>query len=127
MKTIKIKDETTAGKIINEIALKFESEYITVEELISARIQVEVENHNNNVSSYANNLVIPVDLQQRLNRKEPTIIDFEKQVYIALDAFKKNGFFIIVDNEQVEELDQKLLIDESSQVSFIKLTPLVGG
>lgn len=127
MKKINITDETASGKILNEIALKFDSEYITVEELITARIKAEVVAYNNNIGSCSSSLVIPTDLQQRLNRKEPKPIDIEKQVYVALDAFKTNGFFILVDNEQVEELDQKFLVDKSTSVSFIKLTPLVGG
>lgn len=127
MKSITIKDETASGKILNEISLKFETEYISVKELIAARIKVELEKCQNNSESYVKGLVIPTDIQQRLNRKEPPTIDVEKQVYVALDAFKKNGFFILVDDEQVEELDQKFLVDESTTVSFIKLTPLVGG
>ena len=54
-------------------------------------------------------------------------VDEEKQIYVALEAFQKNGFFILIDDEQVETLEQKVLVNESTAVSFIKLTPLVGG
>ncbi len=127
MKSISIKDETSSGKILRKISLQFEAEYITVKELIATRIQVEVENYDNNLESYASGLVMPTNLEGRLNEKQPPKIDIEKQIYTALDAFKKNGFFILVDDEQVEELNQKILVDESTLVSFIKLTPLVGG
>lgn len=127
MKSIIIKDESASGKILHEIELKFETEYISVKELISARITEEVENYQNNIASYKRGLVLPTDLERRLNKKHPPKIDIEKQIYVALNAFMNNGFFILVDDEQVDELDQKFLIDESTHVSFVKLTPLIGG
>jgi len=127
MKTLTIKDETTSGQILNEIFLKFESEYITVKELIEARIQAEVLRYEKDLGSYIKGLVRPTDIEKRINKKNRTRIDPEKQLYIALEAFQKNGFFILVDDEQIEELNQKFLVDESSQISFVKLTPLVGG
>lgn len=38
-----IQDETTAGQILNEITLRFEAKYITVKELIEARIESEIQ------------------------------------------------------------------------------------
>jgi hypothetical protein len=48
-------------------------------------------------------------------------------VYIALDAFNKNGYFVLVDNKQAESLDQEVKLSPVSSVKFVKLTPLVGG
>ncbi len=127
MTTIKIKDESASGKLLNEIALQFEKEYISVEELISARIKLEVLKYQENLDSYREGLVLPTDMESRLNKKAKIAIDVEKQIYVALDAFNKNAFFILVNDEQVDQLDQKFLVDSSTKVSFIKLTPLVGG
>jgi len=127
MKTITITDETAAGNILNKIALQFEKEYITAQELIEARIKEEVKRYEANATDYKNGLVLPTNLEKRLNDKKTAKIDIEKQMYIALDAFKNNGFIMLVDDEQVEEPQQKILVGEATQVSFIKLTPLVGG
>lgn len=127
MNSISIKDEALNGDILNEIILKFKEEYITVSELITARVTEEVEKYQQNANIYKNGLVLPTNFEARLNKKEQPIIDIEKQVYIALDAFQKNGFFILVDNEQVEDITQKILVDQSTAISFIKLTPLIGG
>jgi len=127
MKTLIIKDETATGKILNEILLQFESEYITVKELIEARIEAEILRYEKDLNSYINGLVLPTDIERRLNKKNKTRIDPEKQLYVALEAFQNNGFFILVGNEQIEKLDQQFLVDESTQISFVKLTPLVGG
>ncbi|MEM6631078.1 MAG: hypothetical protein AAF694_15460 [Bacteroidota bacterium] len=127
MKTLTISDETATGKLLQKISLAFESEYISVKELIEARVREEISRYTQDVNSYKNALVLPTDLESRLNKKKRPTIDVEKQIYVALDAFQKNGFFILVDDEQVESLSEKFLIGDSTQVSFVKLTPLVGG
>lgn len=127
MNTLIINDETAAGEILQKISLQFEQEYISVKELIEARIKTEIQRYEKELDGYKKSLVLPTNLEQRLNKKNPPKIDVEKQLYTAFQAFQRNGFFILIDDEQVEDLDQKFLIEESTQVSFIKLTPLVGG
>ena len=127
MKTLTIKDETAAGRVLHQILLEFENEYISVKQLIEARIKAEIKRYEKDIDSYKKGLVLPTNLEKRLNNKKAPKIDVEKQLYIALKAFQNNGFFILVDDEQVEELEDKFLIDETTQVSFVKLTPLVGG
>lgn len=127
MKTLTIKDESATGKILNELSLQFESEYISIKELIEARVREEVKKYERDINSYKNGLILPTNLKARLYKKTAPKMDLEEQSYVALDAFQKNGFFILIDNEQAESLDQMVLIDPSTQVSFIKLTALVGG
>lgn len=127
MKTLTITDTSVAGQILHEISLQFESEYISVRDLIEARIQEEIKKYEQKKGEYKSSLVVPSNLEERLNKKNKTSIDVEKQVYIAMDAFQKNGFFILIDDEQVVDLEQKFLIESTTQISFIKLTQLVGG
>lgn len=127
MRTLTITDETAAGNILHKLSLEFEAEYISVKDLIEARIKAEIQIYEQDAESYKKGLVLPTDLEKRLNNKKIPKIDVEKQLYIALDAFQNNGFFILIDDEQVENLEDKFLVDEATQVSFIKLTPLVGG
>lgn len=125
-----IKDETFAGKILQEIALEFSSENVSVKEIITQRVLQEVENYNQKLPNHFNGLIEPTDAEKTLNGyklKPKKLIDGEKQVYVALDAFQKNGFFVLVDNLQVENLDQIVQLKQSTAISFIKLTPLVGG
>ncbi|MFY0673333.1 MAG: hypothetical protein JXQ87_08005 [Bacteroidia bacterium] len=127
MNNLIVKDETAAGQILHELALQFDNEYISVKDLIEARIKEEVKKYEQNKESYTKGLVLPTNLEKRLNNKKERKIDIEKQMYLAFDAFNKNGYFIFVDDDQVEDLDQKFLIEENTKVSFLKLTPLVGG
>lgn len=127
---ITITDETANGDILNKISLTIDQERITVRDLIASRVQSEVEAYNKRLPEYYSGLVIPSDAEQTLygpklkNKKQ---VDAEKQVYVALEAFLNNGYFIIVDNMQCEELEQELLVNEQTEISFLKLTPLVGG
>ena len=128
--TITIKDETFAGKILQEIQLNFQSSTVSVSEIISSRVRKEVENYNNKLPEYFNGLVEPTDAEKTLNGyklKNRKLIDAEKQVYVALDAFQKNGFFVLIDNQQSESLEQQVELSDNTAISFIKLTPLVGG
>lgn len=125
-----IKDETAIGDILNQIELEVEQEIITLKDLITLRVEAEVNTYNQRKVEYFNGLVRPSRAERTLNgfkMHERRAIDPEKQVYIALDAFLKNGYFVIVNNRQVETLEEELLIADNMDVSFIKLTPLVGG
>lgn len=127
---IVISDELLNGKVTNQFEISLETNTITVRDLISKRVSVEIENYNKKLPEYFNGLVEPKEAERTLNGyklKLKQLIDVEKQVYIALDAFQKNGFFVLVDNQQLEELDQVVNLQNTSKISFIKLTPLIGG
>jgi len=125
-----IKDETFSGDILNEIEIAVEKELVTVADIIRARVTAEVDRYNNRADEYFKGLIQPTDTEQTLNgfkMKAKRKIDPEKQVYVALDAFQKNGYFVLIDNLQAESLEQEVLLTVDTTVSFVKLTPLVGG
>ncbi len=128
--TIIIKDETFAGKVLHELNLEFASETVTVKDIITERVLKEVENYNNQQPEYFKGLIQPSAAEKTLNGyklKARKKIDGEKQVYTALDAFQKNGFFVLIDNLQSENLEQEVKLSENTSISFVQLTPLVGG
>jgi hypothetical protein len=130
MPLIIIKDATVGGKTLNEIPVTFTSELVTVKEIIEARVNAEVEAYNTKLPDYFRGLVQPADAEKTLNGyklKERKKVDAEKQRLIALDAFAKNGFFILIDNIQSESLEQMVVINDKTDINFVKLTPLVGG
>jgi hypothetical protein len=128
--TIAIKDENFSGSIIHEINLDFQQENVTVRDIITQRVIQEVENYNQKLPEYFNGLVEPSDAEKTINGFKLTtrkMIDAEKQVYVALDAFTKNGYFLLIDTIQSESLEQEVFLKSTTSISFIKLTPLVGG
>ena len=128
--TITISDTTGVGKVVNTIDVLLQQESVRVRDIIEARVLKEVGDYNNNTPEYFNGLVQPTHAEKTLNgyrMKDRRKIDPEKQVYIALDAFQKNGYFILVDNKQVETLEQQVQVSSSTRIRFVKLVPLVGG
>ena len=103
-------------------------------ELIKQRVYSEVEEYLNSATKRTGRLVEPTIVESALNRGNSKSLDFktksvdaEKQYYLALEAFQKNGFFIIVDDKQVNDLNEKISITSRTSATFVKLTPLVGG
>jgi hypothetical protein len=130
--TLTICDETPLGQRSNIRILDFLIERITVRELIRARIYEEVREYNASAGEYFRGLVQPTDTEATLNgyrlrEKRHRPISWHTQFNRALEQFQRNGFFILVDNHQVEELDEEITVSPQTVVSFVKLVPLVGG
>lgn len=127
---IKVQDQTFSGEILNEISIQIQKEIITVKDIIEQRVIQEVEKYNASTNDYFNGFVQPTESEKALNgfkMKNKKKIDPEQQVYIALESFNSNGFFVLVNDAQVDSLDEKVLMNSGTTVSFLKLTPLVGG
>jgi hypothetical protein len=130
MVTLIIKDETMTGNVQGTFDIQFDTEFVTIKDIIEARVHAEVAKYNSTLKEYFNGLVQPTEAEHTLNgykMKERKTIDAEKQVYIALDAFQRNGFFVLVNDRQAESLDEELFLSGNDSVSFVRLTPLVGG
>jgi hypothetical protein len=128
--TLTITDETTSGAITNQIKVRFSDNLTTVKAIIETRVTAEVENYNQRLPEYYTGLVQPGNAERTLNGfklKEKKQVDAEKQCLVALDAFQKNGYFILIDNIQATDLDQMIVVNENTTISFLKLTQLVGG
>jgi hypothetical protein len=129
--TLVIRDETSAGESTGELVLEFLTERITVRELIRSRVYQEVQDHNlKSNQTVFRGLVQPTDTERELNGyrlRQPRQIDWKTQYDTALKSFEKNGFLVLVDDQQVESLDDEIVITPQTQISFLKLVPLVGG
>ena len=128
--SLTVHDETLFGAKENPLTLDFLTETITARELIRERIYEEVRQYNATTPEYFRGLVQPTDAETTLNGarlRERRRVDWEVQYRKALDAFSSNGFFILVDDRQIESLDETFEIRLTTQVSFVKLVPLVGG
>ena len=110
--------------------LDFLTERITVRELIRSRVYQEVKDYNTRQPEYFRGLIQPTEAEQTLNGfrfRKPRQIDWEKQFNLAITAFESNGFIILVNDEQVVQLEEKITIAPQTEVTFLKLVPLVGG
>src|SRR5262249_4663535 len=102
--TISIYDETTAGERSPACSLDFITETITIRELIRERVYQEVREFNARTPEYFKGLVQPSEAEKTLNGfklRTSRKIDWEKQFKLAIEAFERNGFFILVDDRQL--------------------------
>lgn len=128
--SLMIHDATTLGETHPVFALEFLTERITVRELIRRRVYQDVKDFNAAQSDTFRGLVKPTDAEQTLNGyklKQPRRIDWEVQAEKAIEAFDRNGFIVLIDAQQAEDLDADIVIYPGMSVTFLKLMPLVGG
>jgi hypothetical protein len=127
---VMVHDETMSGNKTKVLSLEFSTNLTTIEEIIKKRIYQEVTEYNALSSNEFNGLVQPTKAEKLLNgvkQKEKKIIDWEKQYKIAVEAFNNNGFIIIINNKQAESLGQIIELKLETEISFLKIVPLVGG
>lgn len=133
--TVTIRDETAAGGISQEIPLELPSERITVRELIRERVYQEVHDFNRREDERIfRGLIQPTDTERVLNGSRTEFrlrqhrqIEWKPQFEKAVEAFENNRFFILMDDQQAETLDQEFDVGPATRISFVKLTLLVGG
>ncbi|WP_102124771.1 hypothetical protein [Deinococcus planocerae] len=125
-------DESTAGGNTHTFTLDFLEEHVTVREILRRRVYAEVTDYNTRQPDLFHGLVQPSDAERELNgfrvrTRRP--LDWEQQYQRATEAFEHQGFIILVDDRQIEALDEPvhLRLDRPTEVTFLKLVPLVGG
>lgn len=126
-----VRDETASGESLHELSLEFLSERITVRELLRERVHHEVREFNRQMDGLVfHGLVQPEDTERTLNGsrlKAHRPLDWEAQLALAIEGFATNAYFVIIDDRQADSLDEIFVVGPQTRVSFVKLTPLVGG
>ncbi len=113
-----IHDETTSGERRHSLTLHLPEPTITARELIRARVFEEVRSFNETLPEHCQGLVQP---------KERRRLDWHEQARVAVEAFERNGFLLLVNGRQIETLEEEIRIRPETTVTFLKLVPLVGG
>ncbi len=123
-------DETTSGERSDAWHLEVSEERLTLREVIRRRVFQEVAEHNASSVLTFRGLVQPSYTQRVLGgyrMSKPRRVDPETQYERAVDVFARNGFVVLVDDKQVEDLDTMLDLRTRTEITFLKLVPLVGG
>jgi hypothetical protein len=120
-----VRDENALGTVYNELKLSFDKVEVSVQDVITQRVFQEVDKYNQQADAYQHGLVQPKSESGKPSKNKP--INAEVQVEITLKAFGNNVFFMLVDDLQAQSLTQRITLKPNTLVSFVKLTPLVGG
>jgi hypothetical protein len=129
--TVRIHDEVRPGGATGEtLVVPDMPERVSVRELIRTRVREEVARANADRSQARRLLVAPLDAEETLNGyrlHRGRLIDWERQADVAVEAFERQAFFVFVDGEQVDVLDDEVALGVDTEVRFLRLTPLAGG
>jgi hypothetical protein len=128
--TLTIRDETLGGESLQSWTLEVTTERLSVRELIRSRVYQEVQDYNQQCGQVFHGLVQPEEAEKTLNgwkMKKPRLLDWKRQFDRAIEAFEANRILILVNDRQAESLDEEIVIESQMSVTFLRLTPLVGG
>ncbi|HEV3236957.1 MAG TPA: hypothetical protein VGZ25_08210 [Gemmataceae bacterium] len=98
--------------------------------MIRSRVYQEVQDYNLKQGQVFHGLVQPEEAEKTLNGwklKKPRLLDWKKQFDRALEGFEGNQILILVNDHQAESLDEDIVIEPQTTVTFLRLRPLVGG
>lgn len=134
MPSITIRDETLGvdapGAGDGSLVIDFLTEKVTVREIIRSRVYQEVDDFNRHKPEIFRGLVEPTDAEKALNGyklRRSREIDWQKQFDAACEAYARNGFLILVDDRQAGGLDEEVTLGPGTEVTFLRMVPLVGG
>lgn len=128
--TVRIKDQSGAGRVRATTTLSGISSRVTLRDLVRTRVREEVARYNAAPEPVFAGLVMPEGARpvpQGFQMPTARRIDWEHQADRAVEAFQRNGFFVLVDDRQVTELDEELDLTPDSDIRFVRLVQLVGG
>lgn len=127
MPTLSFTDQAITGDRSPAVTLSFPTEEITVRQIIRERVYQEVQDKNQG-GSPTHPLVSPGPIEQILNSLKTTkLLDWRPQFEKACQAFEANRFLVLIDDKQADSLDEPLILTHATTVTFLRLTPLVGG
>ena len=133
MASVTIVDESTGGGK-HSWTLDVLDETLSARELIRRRVYQEVTEYNARQSGVFDGLVQPTGAERILNGERTGYrlsggrrLDWEAQYEKAVEAFTRHGYILLVEDRQVTELDAPIELHAGSEVTFLRLVPLVGG
>lgn len=125
-----LRDESPTGELFHELQLEFESDVVSVREIIRSRVYQEVSDFNAGVGKSFRGLVQPQGstvVKDGYLLRERRALDWREQFARAVEAFESGRIIVIAGERQVDTLDEQVRLGEGAQVSFLRLVPLVGG
>jgi hypothetical protein len=112
MVSVKVKHLVSASTPQDEFPLEFAKSAVTAKEIIENSVHEQVRLGITAEATYAN---------------IPQLLDVEKQTFHAFTAFQRQDYFLVVDGIHLTALEQVVYLKASSEIKFIRITPLVGG
>ena len=119
-KTLLIQDKSATGILLKQLQLAVDKEEITVAELIKYRVRQEMgtlEQHSGQ-PIYARVYFDSPRVKQRVLQAAAG----EEASYVSpLHNFQKYGFYIVINDRQVDSLDETIRLDSAPLIYFVEM------
>jgi len=136
--SIQIVDEYFGKSKTPVFEINFPTETITIRDLITRRVEEEVAQVNAQRFKQKKSLQERMFLAGITNRAPETLLNADKPkrhkmidpvaaVRTALKAFEASRYFLLINDQQIEEIDKVVDLTPQTEAVFLRLTPLVGG
>lgn len=136
--SIQIIDEYFGKSKTPVFEINFPTETITIRDLITRRVEDEVAQVNAQKFAQKKSLQERMFLAGITNRAPETLLNADKPkqhkmidpvtaVQTALKAFEAGRYFLLINDQQIEEIDKFIELTSETEAIFLQLTPLVGG
>jgi len=136
--SIQIIDELFGKSKTPVFEINFPIETITVRDLITRRVEEEVAQVNAQKFKKKQSLQERMFLAGITNRAPETLLNADKPkkhkmiepaaaVKTALKAFEAGRYFLLINDQQIEDMDTEIVLTPKTEAVFLRLTPLVGG
>ena len=128
--SVKLIDKSPGSAQATAWIMEVAEPILTAREILRRRVFEEVSRFNASQKEVFQGLVQPTDTERALNGyklRKPRRLDWHEQFEQAVQAFGKSRFLLLVGNRQVESLDEELMLSADTEITFLKLVPLVGG
>jgi len=126
---VSVEDKIAGKPPSPKYQLQLPGDRIKVRDLIRLYVEDQVERFNLRRPDYSSRL--QSEEERILNPHRPTKHtqqrDCDVEYENAVSAFSSNGFFLLVNGHQISDLDEDISVKSDMEISFLRLTPLVGG
>jgi transcriptional regulator of acetoin/glycerol metabolism len=124
---ISILDQTSSGETLNKIKLEFQTATVKLRDIISGRVRLETKNLLDTSKKPKYSFIERTEVE-KLGSNLTNITQLQdKKVEYALEMFQKNGYLVLIDDHQATSLDQEVKLTNNTEITFLKLVPLISG
>jgi hypothetical protein len=126
----------TKKALLTNVALAIEDKTNwTLRDLIRAVVRAEVQAFDKRQADrMLLRVLTPADIalgreagKIEMGDRAPQSVDEEAAIEAAIQAFVDGLYFVFIDDQQIEQIDQPILLHPDSRLKFIRLVALAGG
>jgi hypothetical protein len=107
------------------------TERVTAGELIRRRVEIEIASRSEPtpkaMASFHHKDEVRLNPERTHQHPRAKTLQPAEQITRALDQFSAGKILLLVDGRQIEGVDTRVVLAKDSEITFLRLVPLVGG